>query len=75
MEQSRVKFATQVDPEILDKIRSMSKAEGRNIQNLIEEALEDYIERKTLDKPRRHVMDAYKNSHTQFKGLYKELAK
>lgn len=71
----KVKFATQVDPEILSTLREMASNEGRLLQSLIDEALREYIERKQGTTPRKHVMQAFQASVEQFGTLYQELAK
>jgi len=73
--QTRVKFATQADPEVLASLRTMAASEGRQIQALVDEALREYIERKQGEKPRRHVLQAFQNSVARYDSLYKELAK
>ena len=72
---AKVKFATQADPVVLQTLKSIAASEGRQIQALVDEALRDYIERKTGNTPRRHVMDAIRNSMEQYDSLYRELAK
>lgn len=71
----KVKFATQADPAVLDALRHMAAAEGRQLQALVDEALREYIERKASDAPRKHVMRALGVSMAQFDSVYKELAK
>lgn len=71
---SKVKFATQADPAVLESLRGMAVAEGRQIQALVDEALREYIERKRGNAPRKHVMQAFKASMAQYDSLYKELA-
>ncbi len=72
--QSREKFATQVNAEILEGVRSLAKNEGRQIQALVDEAFADLLEKRRRDKPRAHVMAAYQASHRKFGPLYKKLA-
>jgi hypothetical protein len=72
--QAREKFATQVNSEILQSVRSIAKKEGRQLQVLIDEALIDLIEKKKQSRPRAHVMAAYQASHEKFAPLYKKLA-
>ncbi len=72
--QTREKFATQVDAEILRSVRDLAKSEGRQLQVLIEEALADLIEKRKTARPRAHVMAAYQASHATFAPLYKKLA-
>ena len=72
--QTREKFATQVNSEILRSVRNIAQTEGRQLQVLIEEALADLIEKKKQSRPRAHVMAAYQASHEKFAPLYKKLA-
>jgi len=46
MTASREKFATQVDGDVLAKIRAIAKTEGRQLQAVVEEALKAHIELK-----------------------------
>ena len=46
------KFATLISPAILATVRSIGKAEGRQLQDLIDEALTDLIEKRRQGKPR-----------------------
>jgi predicted transcriptional regulator len=70
-----VKFSSQVDAEILGKVRDIAKAEGRQLQALLDEALRDLVEKKTSAKPRSAVMDAYRSTLGQFDAVYRHLAK
>jgi hypothetical protein len=71
----KVKFATQADPQVLETLRLLAAAEGRQIQALVDEALRGYIERKRAETPRRHVLQAFRNSMSKYDSLYKKLAK
>ena len=68
------KFATQVDAELIEAVRSLAHKEGRQVQSLIDEALSDLIEKRRLGKPRGHVMAAYRSSVERYGKLYKKLA-
>jgi hypothetical protein len=70
----REKFATQVNAEILASVRGLAQTEGRQIQALIDEALADLIEKRKQQKPRAHVMAAYRGSVEKHGWLYKKLA-
>lgn len=72
--QTREKFATQVNSEILTRIRNLAQTEGRHLQALVDEALADLIEKRKQNKPRANVMAAYQASHEKFGTLYKKLA-
>jgi predicted transcriptional regulator len=74
MPNNRIKFATQVDSQILATLRSLAESEGRKLQALIEEALFDLIEKRKNARPRTHVMSAYLASHEKYGPLYKKLA-
>jgi probable addiction module antidote protein len=69
----REKFATQVDPDILARVRDLARSEGRQVQVLVEEALTDLVEKRRQGKPRANVMAAYQRSHAEFSSLYKKL--
>jgi hypothetical protein len=74
MSQTREKFATQVNSEILTAVRALARNEGRQLQALLDEALADLIEKRKNAKPRPHVMGAYLASHERYGLLYKKLA-
>ena len=74
MPSSRVKFATQIDSALLDEVRALAKDEGRQIQAITEEALENLLEDRRQGKVRAHVMRAYRTSHARFGPLYEKLA-
>jgi hypothetical protein len=75
MSQTREKFATQVNSEILAAIRALAAKEGRQLQALVDEALADLIEKRKQARPRPQVMAAYLASHDKYGELYKKLAK
>ena len=74
---AREKFATQVDSALLESVRNLAKAEGRQIQAVVEDALRQHLEAKkdASRRGREHVMAAYLESTAQFSGLYEKLAK
>ena len=72
--QTREKFATQVNSQILGEVRSLAQTEGRQLQALVDEALADLIEKRKQAKPRANVMAAYQTSHATYAPLYKKLA-
>lgn len=70
----RAKFATQVDPRVLETIRELARQEGRQLQALVDEALVDLIEKRRQVRPRPSVMALYQSSHETFAPLYRKLA-
>ena len=75
MPNQRRNFATTVDDKLLEDVRALAHEEGIKIQSLVDEALTDLLEKRRGTKPRRHVMTAYRSSHTRFSSLYEKLAK
>ena len=74
MPQTREKFTTQIESALLADLRMLAKAEGRQIQALIEEAVRVLLEERRQGKARTHVLDAYQKSHARFGSLYEKLA-
>ena len=74
MAQTREKFATQVDGELLADMRALAKAEGRQLQALVDEAFAGLIEQRRQVRARPHVMAAYQATHRRFGAVYKKLA-
>lgn len=70
----REKFATQVDPNILQAVRELAQTEGRQLQTLVDDALADLLEKRKQNRPRPSVMAAYQSSHETFAPLYRKLA-
>jgi len=73
--EKKVKFATQLAPDVLESLRRMSTDEGRHIQTLLDEALREYIDNKQAGKPRRYVLAALQASMAEHDALYEALAK
>ncbi|MFM9971127.1 MAG: hypothetical protein ACKVQK_22265 [Burkholderiales bacterium] len=74
-ESARVKFASQANPKLLDELKNIAKAEGRQLQALIEEAFQDYVEKKRGGQMRPAVKAALERTLRERKWLYAQLAK
>ena len=74
MRQVKEKFATQVNAATLSKVRVLAKSEGRQIQDLVDEALTDLIEKRKSARPRAHVMATYLASHEKYSDLHSKLS-
>lgn len=72
---AREKFTSQAAPEVLTALRKIAESEGRSIQEIHDEALREYIQRKEKGQPRRQTMDAFAQSLSEFDQIYRELAK
>lgn len=70
----RKKFATQMDARLLRRLREYAKSEGRQIQSVLEEAVEMMLKEKQGYVMRPEVRAAYDASLEQFDDLYKRLA-
>lgn len=75
MSGNREKFATQVDKDLLAELKALAKSQGRQIQSVVEEAVEAYVHEHAGVKMRPAVKRAYERSIERFDPLYKELAK
>jgi predicted transcriptional regulator len=60
---------------LLAKVREVAEKEGRQFQSILEEALQEYLDRNQTLKPRAHIMEALGVSMMEFDELYKKLAK
>lgn len=70
----RQKFATQMDSRVLKDLRDYAKAEGRQIQSVLEEAVEAFLKEKRGYVMRPDVKAAYEESLEQFDELYERLS-
>jgi predicted transcriptional regulator len=67
------KFATQVEDRLIDELKKLARTEGRQIQSLIGEALQEYIARKLQGKTRPEVLEHFQRSTLQFGSVYQSL--
>ncbi len=75
MPNNREKFATQMDKELLAELRALAKSQGRQIQSVVEEAVEQYVHEHDGARMRPAVKRAYERSIERFDPLYEKLAK
>lgn len=69
------KFSTQVRPELLQEVRNLAAEDGRHLQSVIDEALSDWIGKRTGQKvPRPEVIAHAKASIARHRDLYRKLA-
>lgn len=69
------KFATQVDPDVLEEVRAIAVKEGKQLQAIIDEALRDFIEKRKRGVPRADVLTALGESLAEYEVLYRALAR
>ncbi len=69
------KFSSQARPELLEEVRAIAAAEGRQFQSVLDEALSQWVERKKGVHPRPETIAHLKASIARHRTLYEELAK
>jgi hypothetical protein len=69
------KFSSQARPELLEKVRDIAAAEGRQFQAVLDEALSEWVERKSGRTPRPETVAHLRASIARHRELYRELAK
>jgi ATP-dependent 26S proteasome regulatory subunit len=74
-ESERKKFATQMDAELLRRLRDYAKSEGRQIQSVLEEAVEMMLKEKQGYVMRPDVKAAHDHVLERYHNLFVELAK
>ena len=70
-----VKFASQVDGEVLGKIRDIAKAEGRHLQMLYRRGPARPSRQEARERPRPEVLAAHRASIAELHEVYRHLAK
>lgn len=71
----RVKFASQVGPELLDAMKQVAKEEGRQFQSILEEAMVYYLEGRKHKKIRSSVLSHFHDSVIKNRRLAELLAR
>jgi hypothetical protein len=74
MSKLKERLATEVDADVLLSIRTLAEREGQQIDELVDEALADLLEKRKNSRPRSNVMEQYLASHDTYGSLYKKLA-
>ena len=67
----RQPFATEVDPDLLEGVRALAKAERRPLGALVDEAFADLLSKH--QQPQAHLVSVYERSHARFVALYERL--
>ena len=75
MSVQRQKFATQMDAEKLSMLGDIAKSEGRQLQVILEEAVDLYLKERSTYRMQSDVKKAYQNSLRRFPKTLEELAK
>jgi hypothetical protein len=75
MQVLKQKFSSQADPQLLNELKKIAQAEGRQFQALLEEAITMLIEQRKAHNIRQLVMAQYKASLEKNRRLGELLAK
>lgn len=68
------KFTSQAAPELLAAMRGIAQREGREFEEVLEEAMAGYIESKNRENVRPEVKALYQASVQRHRRLYELLA-
>ena len=71
---TRETFTAQAAPELLAALHKIARAEGRDFETTLEEAISQYVESKSQRKVRPEVMAHYRASLEKNRRLYELLA-
>ena len=71
----REKFSSQASPDLLAAMREIARREGRHFQAVLEDALREYIDNRSREKPRSSVMAHFQTSVERNRRLGELLAK
>jgi predicted transcriptional regulator len=72
---TKVKFSSQADPQILDELKAIAKADGRQLQALMEDAFRDFVAKRRANQMRPAVQAALERTLRERDWLYQQLAK
>ncbi len=75
MTKKREKFSTQMDSKLLKELKSLAKSEGRQIQSIVEEAVEEYVAENTTARPNPTIMAAAQEATRRYAKTLAYLAK
>lgn len=69
-----VKFSSQVDKKLLLTLKAIASKQGRRLQDVLDEAMRDYVEKENSGKARKQVIEAFSDSVLKYGSVYKKLA-
>jgi len=69
------KYSSQAEPEVLEAMQAIAEREGRQLQEVLGEAMKEYLARQQQKAPRRNALEAFHDSLHEREELYRSLAK
>lgn len=70
----REKFATQMDPALLAELRLLANSEGRQIQSLLEEAVQNLLREKQKGSVRDRALALHESAMEKYDAVFRKLA-
>jgi len=70
----RKKFATQMDEQLLERLRAYAKSEGRQLQAVLEDAVSEHLKAKQGYVMDPRVQAAHDHVLNKYDALFKRLA-
>ena len=71
----RTKFASQMDTDLYECLKTIARQEGRPIRAVLEDAARAFIENRKENVAQKRVLEALDKSMLEHDTLYKKLAK
>ncbi len=71
----RTKFASQMDTDLYECLKTIARQEGRPISAVLEDAARAFIENRKENVAQKRVLEALDKSMLEHDTLYKKLAK
>jgi collagenase-like PrtC family protease len=68
-------FTSQAEEKILKELKNIAKLEGKKLYALVNEALNDLVEKRKQGTPRKEVLAQFEASLSEYASLYEKLAK
>ena len=68
-------FTSQAEEKLLKEVKNIAKLEGKKLYALINEALNDLVEKRKQGTPRKKVLTEFEASLSEYGSLYEKLAK
>jgi hypothetical protein len=75
MPKTRVKFSSQIDPDLFKRAKKVADEEGLQFQSLLEKALRDYLNYRGAERPKPEVLRAIAETLAQHEELLAKLSK
>ena len=64
----------ELNPELLAEMRTLAESQGRPVDDVVNEAVAEYLAAHGDDRVRSEVMKAFEESHEHYASVYRKLA-